>query len=348
MNVYEQYGYYNEYYPNQAMGVYNTYNQFDLDTNKLMSLGFIPAEIETLQYIIMNGGKVTPMALSSYGLDYETAQRIKYMYDIATGKIGIESTDDLCKHLRKLFGKHRRIGIQDLALSKVSRVPRLAVIGGIPKGPYDIYNSKNYPLNERMYEIETISGNRITIKTKRKPVLEYGSEKKVYYVKDLETDKTNYFLKDSDIGQAVKKDSKYKVGTALEIKELLPDKSVIVSVDKEYARVINRFIIVGSLRRPEFHHGMVEIICIEGTKVYVYAQTMNRGDTINYRGGTQRVYDFGYIPGELQPKLMKAATELYQILCGVFATTIPANQDFLILDPEQSTDDALEDSSLEL
>ena len=336
----EQYGYYNEYYPNQAMGVYNAYNQFDLDTTKLMSLGFIPAEIETLQYIIMCGGKVTPMALSSYGLDYETAQRIKYMYDIAIGKVGIESTDDLCKHLRKLFGKHRRIGIQDLILSKVSTVPRLAVIGGIPKGPYEIYNSKNYPLTERMYEVESISGSRITIKTKRKPVLKYGSEKKVYYVKNLDTGNTNYFLKDADIAKSAKKDDRYKVGTALEIKELKPDKQVVISVDKDYARVVNRFIVVGSLRRPEFHSGMVEIIAIEGTKIYVYATSIGNKEKVGYKGGTQRVYDYGYIPGEIGPKLMKAASELYKAVCGVFATTLPANTDFNILDIEQPEDDA--------
>lgn len=341
--MYEQYGNYNEYYPNQAMGVYNTYNQFELDHGRLVSLGFIQAEIDTLQYIVMCGGKVTPMALSSYGLEYETAQRIKYMYDIAIGKVGIESTDDLCRHLRKLFGKHRRLGIQDLILSKVRNIPRLAIIGGIPKGPYDIYNSKNYPLSERMYEIEAISGSRITIKTKKRPVLKYGSEKKVYYVKNLDTGNTNYFLKDSDIVPSVKKDSGYKVGTALEIKELTRDKQVIISVDKDYSRVVNRFIIVGSLRRPEFHCGLVEIIAIEGTKVYVYATSIGNKESVGYKGGTQRIYDCGFIPGEIQTKLMGAASELYKHVCGVFATAVPANSDFNILDVEQPEDDGLED-----
>jgi len=338
---------YNEYYPNNqainsGMGVYNAYTQFDLDINKLMSLGFTVPEIETLQYIIANGGKVTPSALVSYGLDYETAQRIKYMYDIAVGKISIESTNDLCKHLRKLFGKHKRIGIQDLALSKISRVPRMAVIGGIPKGPYEIYNSKNYPLHERLYEVESVSGSRITIKTKRKPVLKYGSEKKVYYVKDLETGNVKHYLKEEDISPEVKKDDRYKLGTALEIKELLPDKSVIISVDKDYARIINRYIIVASLRRPDVHLGMVEIICIEGTKVYVYAVPIGNGESVGYHRSTQRIYDYGYIPREIETKLMKVATDIYKHVCGVYASVVPANEDFVLLSYEQPSDDSLD------
>jgi len=333
----EQYGHYNWDTQVPMMGAqYNVYNHFEIDTDKLASLGFTVEEIQTLQYVISTGGKITPSALVSYGLDYETARRIKYMYDIAVGRVSIVSVNDLCKHLRKLFGAHGRIGIQHLALSKVKKVPRLAVIGGMPKGPYEIYNSKNYTLHERVYNVQGISNNRVLIKTKRKPVLPYGSEKKVYYVRDLETNRVQYYYKKDEISPIVKKDSRYKDGVALEIKELLPDKQVIISVDKNYCRLINRYIIVASLKRPEFHCGMVEIVCIEGTKVYVYCSVMGKGETVSYRGGTQRVYDHGFIPGEIQPKLMKAAEELYKTLCGVFAVNIPANQDFHIIDSEQN------------
>lgn len=347
--MYEQYGNYGGYVPNQAMGVYGAYNQFDLDPTMLTSLGFNMMEIQTLQFIVQNGGKVSPSALCNYGLDYESAKRLKYMYDIASGKVIIESTNDLVKHLRRMFGGHRRIGINDLALSKVSKVPRLAVVGGIPKGVYALYNSKNYVLTERMYEVTDISGRRVTIKTSRRPVLPYGSEKKIYTVTDLENNTTTFALSKDEINSYAKSDSRYKIGVALEIKEVTQDKQVIISVDKDYARIVNRYIVVGSLRRPEFHLGLIEIICIEGTKVYVYATNMNKGDTVSYRGGTQRVYAYGYMPGEIKGKITTAATEIYRLLCGVFATEIPATADFRLLDAEQPTDDEeiIEQSKME-
>ena len=94
---------YNIYEPmanNGIMGVYTQNTQISINLDQLLSLGFTLEEINTLNYIIMCNGKVTQSALVSYGLPYETAQKIKYMYDIATGKISINSTDDLV-NLRK-------------------------------------------------------------------------------------------------------------------------------------------------------------------------------------------------------------------------------------------------------
>ncbi len=296
---------------NEAVGVYTPDTQISIDVNNLITLGFNMEEIQTLQYIVMNGGKVTPSALTSYGLDYESAKKIKYMYDIATGKINIESTDDFSKHLRKLFGTHRRIGIQNLALSKLQSVPRKAVIGGIRDETFSIYNSNKYPVNERMYDVVNVTGGRIWVETSRKPVLKFKQAKKLENV--------------------------------IEIIELKQDGKVVVAVDKQYCKLCNRFIIVGSLRRPEFHNGMVEIICIEGTKVYVYANNMGVRESVSYNGGTQRVYDYGFLPNEIQPKLLKVASELYPVISGVYASTNPANSDYHILTPEIKEEDSIDD-----
>lgn len=48
------------------------------------------------------------------GLSYEQAQRIMYMYNICTGRTRIQSEDELIRHLRKMFGKQKRITIADL------------------------------------------------------------------------------------------------------------------------------------------------------------------------------------------------------------------------------------------
>lgn len=286
----------NEFY--EAIGVYTPYTQLNIDPVMLQSLGFTPEEISTFQYIVSTGGSISRASLMNCGLPYELASRIKYMYDIVTGRVSIESTDDLARHLRKMFGSHRRIGITDLALSKIKKVPRKAVIAGIKDEVFSIYNSNRYKPEERMYDVVDVTSERIFIETTRKPVLKYGQPKKIDGV--------------------------------IEIVEVKPDKKVVVAVNKKYARLCNRFVIVGSLRRPEFHHGLVEIICIEGTRVFIFAQSIGTKEAVRY-SNTQRVYDYGFLPNEIQPKLIKVASELYPTVCGVYAASYPPNSDYSVI-----------------
>lgn len=237
---------------NQAVGVYTPITQLEFNKDSMISLGFTKEEIDILEFSVVNQGKVTVNSLVNMGLDYENAKRIKYMWDIIKGTVPLENTEDLVKHLRKMWGNKRRLSISDLLLSKVSKVPRKAVVAGIKDEKFKILNSNNYDVEDRLYDVVSISGSRITIKTDRKPVLKYGESLNIEGV--------------------------------LEVKEILQDKNIIVAIDKKYAKVCNRFIIVGSLRRPEFHHGLVEIICIEGTRVYIFAQTMGTKEYVKYSG----------------------------------------------------------------
>lgn len=294
-----------DYFDNGGMGVYTAGNQFDLDPVMLQSLGFTPDEIQVLSYIVMNEGKASVSTMTQYyGIEYEQAKKLKYMYDICTGRIIINSEDDLSKHLRKMFGKHRRIGMENLATSRVADIPRTALVAGIPEDtPFAIWNSKKWPALERMYTVDNVSGENITIETNRIPKLKFGQDKFIDGI--------------------------------LEIKEGPKDGKLKVAINKKYCRLCNRFVIVASFRRPEFHNGMVEIICIEGTKIYVFADTLSGKKYSRYGTHTQRVYDFGYYPSEIQSKLMACASKVYQGLCGVYANVIPANTNFVILTPEE-------------
>lgn len=291
-----------------GMGVYTAYTQFDFDPVKLQLLGFNQMEIDTLHYIIINGGKVTNQALTSYGLTYEQARKIRYMYDICTGKVIIDdpsmsdTLDDLAKHAKKMFGHVRRLSIHDLATTKVNKVPRTALIAGIPDGPFSIWNSKNYPPLDRMYTVVDVSGRKITIETDRIPTLKFKQDKFIDGI--------------------------------LEIKDGPRNGKLTVSIDKDYCKLCNRFIIVASLRRPEFHLGMVEMVCIEGSKLYVFAKDMGTAVNVGYRMNTQRVYAYGFYPNEIQSKLMTCATEIYNNLLGIYARVIPANQDFMLISPD--------------
>lgn len=286
----------------QGAGIYTPNTQFNFDTNMLRSLGFSNEMIKTLQFIVNNSGKVTPSVISQYGIPYETARDIKYMYDIATGKVVIDSEQDLIKHLRRMFGKDKRIGIDDLALSKIKDVPRMAVVGGIKQEPYTIYNSKAYPPYDRLYKVYNVSSSTITVLTPRKPQIKHGTPMKLEGV--------------------------------LEIKGLHKGE-VMIAFNKNVCKLCNRFIVVASLRRPEFHHGMVEIICLEGTKVYVYAQTLKPNINIKYNYGTQRVYEYGFLKPEINQKLLKTASGLYPLVCGVLGKTYAANMDYITIPVEQ-------------
>lgn len=281
-----------------SYGVYTTQSQFQLDESMLLRLKFTQNEINTLKQVITCCGKVTTGKMVQMGMNQNLAKKIKYMYDIATGSVMIDSPDDLSKHLRKMFGAHQRIGIQHLAVSKIQRVPRKCLIGNVPAGTFEMFNSKHYGVNG-MYDVKNVTSTNIEIVTQRKPVLKRGASKKLDGV--------------------------------LEITGINQEGYINVLVNKNYARLCNRFIIVASLRRPEYYHAMVEIICIEGTKIYVFAITMRDSETPNYKNGTQRVYDYGFFNQEIKRKLMNTATIIYKNLCGVYATTEEGNMEFSTL-----------------
>ena len=282
----------------------------NIDPVRLKSLGFVDAEIQNLQYVVMNIGKISPSVLTQYGYTYEQGVRLKYLYDICTGKIVIDTPDALSRHLRKMFGQRGRIGIQNLEVSKIKEVPRYAVVGNIKDEPFTIWNSSRYPINQRLYRVVDVSSTRITVRTGKIPKIKYGGPKSVDGV--------------------------------LEIKGIVQNgdsKLLDVAFNKEYCKLCNRFIIVASLRRPEFHHGMAEIICYEGTRVYVYAQTLGVRELVKYNMGTQRIYDFGVFPHDIEVKLKKCTAHMYKMLKGAYLSLEPGNQDYSVLPVERKTDE---------
>ena len=292
------------YLDQSGMGVYSYGTQFELDPYKLKTLGFTQEEIDTVNYIVSYFGKVTVANMvQNFGISYEQAQRLKYMYDICTGRVVIDSTDDLAKHLRRMFGKHRRIGINDLDTSKIGEVPRKVLIGGIPETtPDGVWNSNKYKGIDCMYDAINITGGTVVIRTNRIPKLPYKYPKKLDGILEIMSDPKDGIME--------------------------------VAINKKYCRLCNRFVIAASLRKPEFHLGLVEIICIEGTRVYVFADEIKGKTYTRYGSTSQRVYDYGFTPGEIKPKLLNSATLVYRKLCGVTAFQHPANVAFSVM-PEE-------------
>lgn len=287
-----------------------------LNGEYLERIGFTREDVNDLSrylYEDRDSKVVTVNRLQMYGFSYEKATRLKHMYDIATGKISIRTSEDLAKHLKKIY-TGRRIGINDLILSRVRKVPRACIIGGIPSGPFAMYNSNRYSGMQRLYNVVSITQNSIVIHTTKRPVIKYGEPlgiDGVISVRNLENGK------------------------------------VELKVNKQHCILCNRFIIVARLKRPEFHLGLVEIIARDGTKVYVFAQTLSSKDTIRYNEGTERVYDYGFIGSQIKDKLLAVSKELYNKVGGVDKNIEPANSDFIVIDRVAREQEESEESYLE-
>ena len=162
-----------------------------IDTNTLQQMGFTQIEITEFQRILNGGGQFTLSALQAYGYNYEQAKRLKYLYDVCSGKVRVETQTDLIKHLKKMTNGSYKISIQDLAISKITEVPRVAVVHNISQAPYDVWNSKNYKDNQAIYRVVDVSGQRITIETSRKPQLQYKQAKVIPGVLEIKGIKAN-------------------------------------------------------------------------------------------------------------------------------------------------------------
>ena len=278
----------------------NYQNVMNMNVEYMKSIGFNMDEINALKRIMPMDRQLTTTYLTACGFNPEQARRMHYLYKVAIGDVTIDSKDDLCKHLKKLFGAYK-LGIQDLAISSISKVPRVAVIAGIKVEPFTIYNSQNYRGTQMLYQVEHASSKSILIRTTRKPVIKYKGAK--------------------------------KIPGLLEIKEVGKHGDVLIAIDKKYARLCNRFIILASFRRPELHHGMYEIICFEGSRIYVYADTMGVRESVKYSSNSQRVYDYGYFPNEIAKKLNQVTQVLFARLHGQVCTGERATKQYYFLDP---------------
>lgn len=301
----------NSYFSNR----YNNQNYLEssgINKGYLLMLGFTDEEINILQRLMVDGARIAINSMVSMGLNYQSAQRIKYMHSIVIGKVIINNTDDLSKHLRMMRNSSKKIGIYDLPLTKVKKVPRYAAVAGIKKAPFDIFNSSNYKGIDMFYEVVGVYGNRVTVKSKNKPVIKYGQPKGIEGV--------------------------------LEIRKLLEDGTILVSFENKFVRLLNRFLVVASLRRPQEHHGLAEILCLDGTKVYVYAQTLPF-NSITVNRSTQRVYDYGMLGSDMRNKICDAAREVYNNVYGVYCSWEDGNSIYNIEadKQEQESDDIYSD-----
>ena len=202
----------------------------------------------------------------------------------------LHSVDVLVRHYNYIY-KHFGVGrnkISNRELFKpvnMNRLNKLVMVDGIKDKLFSIYNSSRYmDLKDKCYVMVDNNGTNTTIKTNRMPVVPYGVKPKVDGVGEVRTININSY---NDAG------------------ELQTESTRVVAINNKYVRMLNRFAIFVSTRKPGSHCGMVEIICAGGTRIYVYADIFNDRDMINKSETGARVYDYGYFEKDLLTKLAK-------------------------------------------
>ncbi len=297
---------------------------------QLNKLGFTIEEMNAYNSLLLNCGKVTPQLMSRAGIPYQMAQHIKYMADILSGKVGVSSEDDLVAHFKKMKLTDRKIGIYDLIASRDLKMKRKCLIAGLPKGtPFALYNSgkKNTTFN-----IVDVSGSNFTIISDIVPKLPYGHSKKLYRVMEKSTRRYKYYEDASKIPDEYKEENLYEIKCVAEILETNGEK-VAVKVYRDYARMCGRFIIVGSLRCPDNHLGMVKIITLDGSRVYVFAKQTGWNEKEKYSIAKERIYDYGFDVRQIYEKLTRIGSVIYSKVGGVYGVQEPANVEFLNIEP---------------
>lgn len=255
--------------------------------------------------------------LSQFNFNKYNLDRLKYTYQTALNKISIDNEYQLQTHFRKLNRNFQgKIGIQDLIASTIREVPRKCVIAGIPSdSPFAVYNSSNYKGANKLFNVIHATPTKATIITPIKPVLKYGQ---AHGISDC-----------INVNGLVPKTN--REGKTIDFAE--------VDVYKRYFRLCNRFIIVASLRQPEYHLGMYVLIANEGSKVYVYAKNMGISASPKYNGSTERVYDYGFFNGEISNKLKTSAIKIYRKLQCVSQQYLPATMTFVTVEPDRKVDE---------
>lgn len=176
---------------------------------------------------------------------------------------------------------------RDLPESKLTEVVELAEIEGIEDDSFSIYNSDRYEDNSKYLKVKK-RGNIMQLIPKRLPVIKYKAEPKIDGVIELRKDEY------SDFGET----------------------SYTLYVNSRYVKLLNTFIICVSIRMPDNHLGMFDIVTDNGSRIYVYATEWTaknrklKSSSTEYNSNQARIVDYGYTNKQLEDKLYKLAVDV--------------------------------------
>lgn len=257
-------------------------------TNDLERLGFSQQDIALLDAVASDGRMPTMLGMRNMGIDAETADKLRYLYRIASGEVRIESSDDLSKHLKR-FWRGERVGMHSLPLVNVGKLGVFCYVHGL-SGPWAVLNSCKYEskgLKQCCYMVKKSSSERVLIETDRRPVLKHKEPTEVAgsirianmaAIYSGETNKVQY------------------------------------SISKKHIRFVNRYVIVASLKKQHGHFGAYNIMCMDGTQVWVAAIPVRSKGASSYYKDSQRVYRYGIDVNDIKKDLDGVAGMIFKHL----------------------------------
>lgn len=330
---------------------YTSYSPSNVDYNVLIKLGFKGDEIDLVNQVASQFGKVTTDRVSKLTGNSLLASKVNYLYSVicckdshralesiniirksnmicdSTDEITINAMLNLAAHYKKMYssmtGGNRAIFNKTLPRPKLGEVPKKAIVGGIKDEIFIIYNSNRYLVKDRLYDVVSYNDVNTTIRTNRLPVLKNGVQAKVEGVADIKK-------------IVEKKTGADGYGGASGTKE------AIIAINNKYTRICNRYIIAASTHRPNLHCGMMAVICLDGTVLYVYAVELRGMDKVNggvdvftgqankYKENSSNrvVYDYGYRACDIEQKIEAVSRFLYKGVRGLMPIKIRPQHSF--------------------
>lgn len=304
---------------------------FSIDENLLTSIGFTPFEINLLENAVQMYGTISSQKLINPPFmvtDQRIVSRVMYAYNICMGKTIIDPDDpiSISKHMRKMTrisGGNPKFSALYIKHRSFSKIPRTAVVAGIPQGSFAVLNSKNYDLYEASYPVEKIAQEWVTIISRRKMAVTYK-------------DRLNKSYSNREWGI----DGILKV---IETGSQADNKPWKLQIHKSRCRLCNRFMIIITTRRivegAQEHHGGYVAVLDDGTIVYVYARTTdvdsygNPKDSVPNTTNESVVFDYGFYASEIEPKLEAAMQALSSTYLTVFSKRLSGEVPYKLLPP---------------
>lgn len=286
--------------------------------NEAYALGFNRIEFLTAVNIAQAYGGLrspsVPLLQQMLNIDYQGATRIRYLIEIVIGRrevniADLRDIDDIkriAKHFRKINPGMRQLGITMLSPTRVTYIPKLAVIGGIKDPDFQVFNSRSASNIDDYYLLERTGQEESMLRVKKK-------------------------------AKTSKKEDADKI---ISIHGIDMHGATLLEVKNHNMRVCNRYAIIASIRQPMNHNGMYAMVTMSGDIVYIYAKTIDGNRKLN-RNYAERVYDFGVIPCDLNKKLEAVAREAYSGLGCMCAKYIEPVEGFELFMQVHMQDSAL-------
>ena len=123
----------------------------------------------------------------------------------------------------------------------------------------------------------------------------------------------------------IKYDVQYKVEGIAELVRVCADKTILIKVfrhaaddiKKLYVIPCNCFVIFASVRMPQEYILMSRILCINGSSIYVYADTASSTRDISAKLQSRIAFDYGYLKSEIMARLVNIDSIIFKYFNAV-------------------------------